>query len=87
MKRLFALLLLLCLLLSAVERPRPGSPEWFPICAWGFNKGHAPGALTQEVFDTMAECGFTIAGFANTREELDLIHNAGMVAWLLDDDF
>ncbi|MBR4519752.1 MAG: hypothetical protein IKO65_12205 [Victivallales bacterium] len=87
MKHLFALFCLLCLVLTAAERPRPGDAEWFPICAWGMNKAHAPGPLTQEVFDTMAECGITIAGFANSREELDLIHNAGIVAWIIDDDF
>ncbi|MBR4125128.1 MAG: hypothetical protein IKR13_02900 [Victivallales bacterium] len=87
MKRLLALFCLLCLVLSAAERSRPGDADWFPICAWGMNLAHAPGPLTQEVFDTMAECGITIAGFANSREELDLIHNAGMVAWILDDDF
>ena len=87
MKRLLSILCLLCLVLAATARPQPGDADWFPICAWGFNKGNLPGPLTQEVFDTMAECGFTIAGFANTREELDLIHNAGMVAWVLDDDF
>ena len=87
MKRLLSILCLLCLVVAATARPQPGDADWFPICAWGFNKGNVPGPLTQEVFDTMAECGFTIAGFANTREELDLIHNAGMVAWVLDDDF
>ncbi|MBP5300706.1 MAG: hypothetical protein J6Y80_04810 [Victivallales bacterium] len=89
MKQLFILFsLLACATLAsfATERLKPDSPNWFPVCAWGFNKEHAP-ELTQEVFDTMAECGITIAGFANSREELDMIQKAGMVAWILDDDY
>ena len=88
MKKYLAALFALCIFAAhAADRPQPGDPEWFPICAWGLNKGNAPEPLTQEVFDTMAECGITIAGFANSREELDLIHNAGMVAWILDSEF
>ena len=90
MKRHFiTILCLLCLAVGAfaAERSCPGDADWFPICAWGINKGNVPGPITQEIFDTMAECGITIAGFANSREELDLIHQAGMVAWILDTDF
>jgi len=51
--------------------------NFFPIMAWGT----APGDIS--VLNEMSECGLTVAGFA-TPENLDLIGNAGMRAFVMD---
>jgi hypothetical protein len=69
---------------STYSRPQPGSPDWFPIIAWGPNESFLP-EIQQHHYDEMAECGITVAGFAaGGREELDKVEKAGLVAYVLD---
>ena len=66
--------------------PQPGDADWFPIMAWGTNQHLRPAnePLTAERFREMADAGITIAGFALDRAELDMIHEAGLVAYYQD---
>lgn len=65
--------------------PRPGDEDFFPIIAWdawcGEREGdHMP---DQEIFDGMAECGITVAGFYSPQF-LDMIDQAGLVTYVRD---
>ncbi len=77
---------LAALTLCAASPARLGDPDWFPIMAWGTNQHLRPAnePLTVERFREMAEAGITVAGFALDREELDMIHEAGLVAYYQD---
>ena len=71
-------LLSLCAVLAAA--PRIADPDFFLISPWGAaNWVHTENR--QEVFDDMAACGMTVAGFVDTVEELDMAEKAGLLAW------
>lgn len=71
-------LLSLCAVLAAA--PRIADPDFFLISPWGAaNWVHTENR--QEVFDDMADCGMTVAGFVDTVEELDMAEKAGLLAW------
>ena len=72
-----------CLALSLLAAsPKPGDPDFFPLTSWGHNIWLSV-PLTQKYFDDMAECGITIAGFANSLEELDMMEKAGLRGWII----
>ncbi|MBR6472083.1 MAG: hypothetical protein IKS83_09825, partial [Victivallales bacterium] len=58
------------------------SDAFFPILAWGSIQLAGDLAKTQEYYDGLKECGFTLAGFAKTREELDFCAAAGLKCYL-----
>lgn len=76
---ILTLFFLSAIVLSAT--PKPGDADYFPFSAWGMN-AWLDGPLTQEYFDDMAKAGITVAGFAVTAEELEMINKAGMTAWV-----
>ena len=58
------------------------SDAFFPILAWGSIQLAGDLAKTQEYYDGLKECGFTLAGFAKTQEELDFCATAGLKCYL-----
>ena len=60
------------------------SDAFFPILAWGSITLAGELANSQEYYDGLRECGFTLAGFATTPEQLDLCAAAGLKCYLED---
>ncbi len=88
MKKIYSLLLSVMCLAALAQNSNLRDDSWFPVLAWGTNQHLAPAGkpLTVERFREMKECGINIAGFALDRAELDLIHEAGMVAYFQEWD-
>ena len=79
---LFFAALLLCRALQAgenrIDEAFYSSDAFLPILAWGNISLAGDLAASQEYYDGLKECGFTLAGFATTREQLDHCAAAGL---------
>ena len=75
-------ILLLCDLLAAgenrIDEAFYRSDAFLPILAWGNISLAGDLAESQEYYDGLKECGFTLAGFATTPEQLDHCAAAGI---------
>ena len=58
------------------------SDAFFPILAWGSLDLAGELANSREYYDGLRECGFTLAGFATTAEQLELCAAAGLKCYL-----